>query len=60
MRRWQSKGVELGLDEVMATGEIAVVPGPGEPRRRVNELMLPGPQQDGAEILSDLLGAGCR
>ena len=50
------EGVDLGLGQVVAAGHVALVPGPGEPRRRLDQLLLPGPREDGAEVLAGLVG----
>ena len=54
------EGVDLGLGQVVAAGDVALVPGPGEPRRRVDQLLLPGPVEDGAEVLAGLVGRAAR
>src|SRR5262245_49906752 len=48
--------VDLGLRQVVSAGDVALVPGPGEPRRCVDQLLLPGPVEDGAEVLAGLVG----
>ena len=50
------EGVDLGLGQVVSAGDVALVPGRGEPRRRVDQLLLPGPVEDGAEVLAGLVG----
>ena len=50
------EGVDLGLGQVVSAGDVALVPGPGEPRQRVDQLLLPGPVEDGAEVLAGLVG----
>ena len=54
------EGVDLGLGQVVAAGDVALVPGPGEPRRRLDQLLLPGPGEDGAEVLAGLVGRAAR
>ena len=56
------EGVDLGLGEVVSAGDVALVPRRGEPRQRVDQFLLPGPVEDGAEVLAGLVGraAGVR
>ena len=54
------EGVDLGLGEVVAASDVALVPGPGEPRRRIDQFLLPGPTEDGAEMLAGLVGRAAR
>ena len=56
------EGVDLGLGEVVSAGDVALVSGRGEPRQRVDQLLLPGPVEDRAEVLAGLVGraAGIR
>jgi hypothetical protein len=37
----------LGLCQVVAAGQVALLPGLREPRRRVNQFLLPDPRKDG-------------
>ena len=54
------EGVDLGLGQVVSAGDVALVPGRGEPRRRVDQLLLPGPGEDGAEVLAGLVRRAAR
>ena len=49
------KGVDLGLGQVVSASDVARSPG-GEPRQRVDQLLLPGPVEDGADLLAGLVG----
>jgi hypothetical protein len=51
------EGVDFGLGQVVAAGHVALLPGLREPRRRVNQFLLPGPRKDGAEVLAGLVGS---
>ena len=50
------EGVDLGLGQVVSASDVALVPGRGEPRQRVDQLLLPGPVEDGADLLAGLVG----
>jgi hypothetical protein len=50
------EGVDLGLGQVVAAGHVALVFGAGERRRQVDQLLLPGPREDGAKVLAGLVG----
>src|SRR3954471_24242225 len=48
--RWTSLGgaghVDLRLGQVVVTGDVALVPGPGEAGRRLDQFLLPSPGED--------------
>ena len=50
------QGVDLGLGQVVPASDVALVPRRGEPRQGVDQLLLPGPGEDGAEVLAGLVG----
>src|SRR5262249_34742133 len=50
------EGVDLGFGQVVSAGDVALVPGRGEPWQCVNQLLLPGLVEDGAEVLAGLVG----
>ena len=54
------EGVDLGLVQVVSAGDVALVPGRGEPRQRVDQLLLPGPVEYGAVVLAGLVGRAAR
>jgi hypothetical protein len=54
--RGEVEGVDLGLGQVVAAGDVALLIWAREPRGRLDQLLLPGPRQDGAEVLAGLVG----
>ena len=53
--RREVEGVDLRLGQVVSAGHVALLPGLGEPRRRVDQFLLPGPREDGAQVFAGLV-----
>jgi hypothetical protein len=60
--RGEVQGIDLRLGEIVSPGHVALLAGRGEPWRRVDQLLLPGPRQHGAQVLARLVrgAAGVR
>ena len=49
------QGVEFGLGQVVPAGHVPLRPGLREPGRGVDEFLLPGPGEDGPQVLAGLV-----
>src|SRR5271157_5462091 len=53
--RGEIEGIDLCLGQIMATCHVALWPGLRESRRRVDEILLPSPRNDGTQVFACLV-----
>src|SRR5262249_51412964 len=58
--RREVQGVDLGLRQVVPAGDVALLPRPGEARRGLDQLLLPCPGKDRAQVLPGLIRRAAR
>src|SRR5437588_7603944 len=51
------KGIDLRFGEIVAAGNVALLPRFREPRWRLDEFLFPGPRDDRTQLLASLVGS---